>query len=66
MAHSLKSSSMTIGAVSLSSLALRLEEACRAETPPDDISVWLEPLLQELETVCAGVSCLLSRQDSEL
>ena len=60
MAHSLKSSAMTIGAASLSSYAARLEEVCRAENPADDVSASLEPLLQELETVCAGVSGLLS------
>ena len=62
LAHSLKSSSMTIGAVTLSRFAQVLEDACRNETPPADVSVHLDPLLLELEAVCDNVTTLLSQQ----
>ena len=55
MAHSLKSSARTIGAIALSELAHALEVACQNGSLPTGDAAPLPALLQELEMVRNGL-----------
>ncbi|MFT3849511.1 MAG: response regulator [Propionivibrio sp.] len=57
LVHSLKGAAMMIGASHLSELARNLEDACR-DGQGELVAARLEPVRQELEMVCAGLSRL--------
>lgn len=58
LAHTLKSSSASVGALALSALCAQLEQCMRAQ-PADDIGVLLDATLLEMQRVAGAVQAML-------
>ena len=58
LAHTLKSSSASVGALALSALCAQVEQHLRT-AQPDDIGPLLDAMLVEMQRVCGAVQAML-------
>ena len=58
LAHTLKSSSASVGALALSALCAQVEQHLRT-AQPDDIGPLLDAMLGEMQRVCGAVQAML-------